>query len=311
MSDQAFVLRLRGREKTSFNENVVGIGWTYADQLFDIEDWEEFKNEVRSKYPDLYGSNERALGNACGSMWRFIHDMGKGDLIVIPLHGMYRVAELLDDHAFYFEKGGKEDYAWRRNAKWLDGKNPIPRSHASGFLQARMRCQQTCVSASDLLEDIKSSLGRSEPISFKQNVLDEVRPKVATHLHKSLTPTNLETLLTEMFKRKGFKAMRLPTRQNMDGDIDVRIELSLGLEVPIRPLHVGIQVKQHQGVTDEYAVRQVKTRLESGDIDRGVVVTNADSFSEIAQKLAQEMDIDLIAKNDLVEWIISSIGVLD
>lgn len=308
MSDQAFVHRVKGYEKTTFNEDVVGIGWSDADRLSDITDWAEFKNEVRTKYQ--YKS-ERTLGNACGSIWRFIHDMKKGDLVVIPLPGRFRVAELLGDDVIYLEKGREEDYAWRRKVRWLDGGKAIPRSHASGYLQARMKCQQTCVSATDLLEDINTALQRSEPISFKQSVLDEVKSNVATHLHKSLTPKNLESLLTQVFKRKGFKAIHLPNRQSKEGDIDVRIEVSLGLEVPIRPLQVGIQVKQHKGVTDKYAVEQVQARLESGDIDRGVVITTGDSFSECAQKLAQELDIDLVAKNDLVEWIISSLGVLD
>ncbi len=65
MSDQAFVLRVKGYERTTFKEDVVGIGWSDADRLSDITDWEEFKNEVRTKYQ--YKS-ERALGNACGSM---------------------------------------------------------------------------------------------------------------------------------------------------------------------------------------------------------------------------------------------------
>ncbi len=307
MTKQAFVLRLKGYEEISFRDDVVGIGWSAAG-LDQFQNWEQLKERVRKVYK--YES-ERALGNVCGSIWRFMREMNKGDLVVVPLHGKFRVAKLLDDDVFYFEAGRKDDFVWRRHVEWLDDGKAVPRAHASGYLQARMKCQQTCVSATDLLEDIKSALTRSEPVSFKGEILNEVRPKVVEHLFKSLTPTRLEELLKKIFQRKGFKAVRLPTRQSKKGDIDVRFEVDLGKEVLIRPLVVGIQAKQHDGVTDEYAVKQVMHRLESGDIHRGVVVTTAESFSQTAVEMAEQLDIDLVSRDELVNWIIASISVLD
>lgn len=127
--------------------------------------------------------------------------MKKEDLVVIPLHGEFKVAELLGDDVIYFEKGREEDYAWRRKVRWLNGGKAIPRSHASGYLQARMKCQQTCVSA---LISWKTSKVRSNTLSlFHLNkALWMKLSQTSLLICISLTTKNLESLLTLVFQRK-------------------------------------------------------------------------------------------------------------
>lgn len=99
MNDQnVFILRLTGREETSFDENVVGIGWSDARGLDSIDDWDTFKDVIHTAYPDY---SSRGLGNVGGSIWNFIHSIGKGSLVDVPLAGSFKVAEVLDDAPFY------------------------------------------------------------------------------------------------------------------------------------------------------------------------------------------------------------------
>ena len=163
MSDHSiFVLRLKGREETSFKENVIGIGWSEARELESVDEWVAFKKVIHDAYPNYSNSG---LGNIGGSIWNFIHGMKAGSLVVVPLPGSFTVAEVLGDLPFYDESGYKKDYAWRRKVKWITEK-PVPRRHARNTLQRKMKCQQTCIDISDLHEHVQAALARTGSCRF-------------------------------------------------------------------------------------------------------------------------------------------------
>lgn len=166
---------------------------------------------------------------------------------------------MLEDSPFYDESGYKDDYAWRRNVKWLTDK-PVPRSHASNTLQHRLKCRQTCIDISTLSEHLQAALHRSSPISFKDELYTDSRPVVFKHLLDSVTDIQLETLIEEIYLAQGHDAKRLPKKQQQDGDVDIRVEIDTGLGADSKPLAISIQVKQHEGMTDKYAVQQIAAR---------------------------------------------------
>ena len=117
-------------------------------------------------------------------------------------------------------------------------------------------------------------------------------------------------MLSEQCKsRCGGLRFCVSEKQQQEGDVDVRVEIDTGLGADSKPLAIGIQVKQHEGKTDKYAVQQIAARLgEGGTIDRGIVVTTATDFDDEAKKLAEELDIALVSRDELANWILDNLG---
>ena len=130
---QAFVLRIAHREdlfQEALNTDQIIIGYAEAEGLLEEEDWEKFREIIKTAYyPD--DSNYRRAGQAGGDMWRFIRDMRKGDLVVVPHNSSFYVAEIAEERALFKQEKQDQDSAYRRSVKWLNKENPIPRKHAN------------------------------------------------------------------------------------------------------------------------------------------------------------------------------------
>lgn len=302
---QAFVLRLDDRLDTSLRDNVIGLGWSRANGL-DIErDWDKFKRIIRTAYPELYADNNRSLGNAAGSMWRFFHEMRVGDVVVVPVPGsQFRAAEVTSP-PYFVESAVDVDFAWRRSVKWLTA-SPVPRSHAPNSLQKRMKARQTAVDATDLLAEIGAALRATHPISFRTAVLSGAKGVVAQAIQESVTDAQLEDLVMRLARTGGAHTFKPPKNSGKPGDADVIATYDLRIANQDSTVKVAYQVKQHQGESDESGVQQLLDRMAAEpDIAHGVFVTAADKVSERARTLAEENDIIVLAEAELVEWILS------
>ena len=158
---QAFILRVSPSEidrvPEALESNQLIIGWANAEGLLDEQlDWSAFREIVRHSYYRDDKTLHRA-GAAAGHLWRFIREMEPGDLVVVPYGSKFYIAEVAGD-PIYSQKNQSEDSAYRRLVKWLNAKQPIPRSYAKSALISRMKIQGTSASATDLLDEIRECL---------------------------------------------------------------------------------------------------------------------------------------------------------
>ena len=92
-------------------------------------------------------------------MWRFIREMKKGDLVVVPAGPVFYVGEVACDEAFYDETKREEDSAYRRAVTWLNNGQSIPRTAVAGSaLASRMKARSTCVKAENVVDEIETCL---------------------------------------------------------------------------------------------------------------------------------------------------------
>ncbi len=82
---RAWVVRAGGKGQPDVSQcfwdaSVAAIGWGTGD-LFQVSNREEIKDRLRHQYPDW---NNRKLGAIAGNIYRFIHGISVGDLIVTP-----------------------------------------------------------------------------------------------------------------------------------------------------------------------------------------------------------------------------------
>lgn len=158
-NDQAFMLRLNSKrtgDRVPYGRQHgrVTIGWPCCGrELIDAPTRDAARRIVHEAYyPD--DTNYRRSGSATGNLWRFLHEMRRGALLVIPHGQNVYLAEVTGD-ADYDETKVKEDIAYFRTAKWLNPNGPFKRAKTPESVQSKMRLWQTCIDATEILLDIQ------------------------------------------------------------------------------------------------------------------------------------------------------------
>jgi hypothetical protein len=303
MTTRAWIVRITEREAFCFKNNTVAIGWAYARGVDRLNlNWVEFKAVVQAAYPQYKTQN--ALGQAAGSIWRFVRDIRPDDWIIAPTWTGLNAARVTGP-LLYDESLVEDDNAWRFPAEWI--RRDIPRDTASAPLQARCTSRQTCIEATEFLAQIQQ-LSRQEGKPNLESALagSEARAAIGKVLDDHLTPNDLELLVSKLASKGGAlveqPAKNLP-RKKGDADIVARYTFP--------PFAVGYQVKKHnvQSTTDEYAVRQIMEAMQDEQlaIDVGCVVTTADEFTAEAKTLAASSTVGpirLMTRDDLIHWVL-------
>src|SRR4051794_34317476 len=122
------------REQAALDLGRVIAGWSETDDLSPYSDRESLRDYIRSVYP----SASRALvANWTGQLWRFLHVISEGDLVVLPLKGEARELVLgrITGPYFYDETA------------------------ARGFRHVRPVTWHRTIARSDLGSDLLDSLG--------------------------------------------------------------------------------------------------------------------------------------------------------
>ena len=190
------------RVQEALEADALIIGWSAARGLLGgALSWEEFRGIVHeSCYPE--DENLRRAGAGSGHMWRFIREMGKGDLVVVPAESkVFYVGEVAGPPWFEDDKV-EEDAAYRRPVRWLNEKRPIPRSIAKAALTSRMKTRGTTASATDLLGQIEESLTAAANVAR-----GEAAPGFASDLRQGLVDRTLAELRGGRIESFGFEKL--------------------------------------------------------------------------------------------------------
>jgi predicted Mrr-cat superfamily restriction endonuclease len=311
---QAFVLRVApsgiDRVDAALSEDQIFIGWAEAEGLLNPSlSWEEFRGIISS----VYYSNEMTLrkaGAAAGNMWRFIREMSKGDLVVVPHGSEFYIAKILGP-ANYDTGKVKEDTAYRRPVLRLNGRKPMSRRIAKSALMSRMKNQGTCVYATDLIEEINDCLNiASEDVTptfqsdlqarLIRDTLDEIRKgRMDSYGFESLIKTVLEGL--------GAESVRIVPRL-----LDKGADLLATFRVAGTFLQlVAIQAKhwQPEPPVGPEVVEQLIRGIEAESADLGMIMTSgmiSDEASNAAEAYYDEkgVRIELVDGDEIAKLIV-------
>jgi len=295
-----------------FKNKQIVIGWSETEKLlFDPTlDRDGFKEILKLKYPN-YINNPYSLGQGTGYLWRFIREMQIGDYAIVPISKAFYIGEVTSDSIYLPDKVA-EDTAIRRNVKWLNNGEPIPRDYCSAGLVSRLKYQGTCVGATDLIEEIESAIEiakKGTAPSFKEQLNDKLIQEVHSLLKSGqayLDSNKFEKLVRDLMIGLGAKTSTTPSKtqyKDSIADVDVIADfIHLGLQV-------YVQVKKHTKESDDHAVNQLIEAIAIDNPDGskpifGWVITSA-KFSPNAEKLANENGIRVINGDDLAEMIVA------
>jgi predicted Mrr-cat superfamily restriction endonuclease len=305
MNQQAFVLRISpsgiDRVSEALSSNQIIVGWAEARGLLDEKlSWEDFRRIISNIY---YAdeNNLRRAGSAGGHMWRFIREMKKGDLVVVPYGSDFYVAEVSGPATHEESKVG-EDTAYRRNVNWLNYKQSISRSLAKSALVSRMKTQGTCAYATDLLTQIKECLHLSKAgakptfqgdlqLRLIRETLDEMRGG-------RMDSFGFENLIHDVPKGLGTDEARvIPRSQDKGADIVATFKVAGAFR---QVLAVQAKHWQPEPPVGKEVVEQLIRGLEAESANLGMVVTSG-TISEEASLVAEQYFEEKGIKIELVD----------
>lgn len=202
---QAFVLRIApsqtDRVPDALADGELIIGWSYASGLLDPSaDLARFREIIQRTYH--HGEkNELKAGKAAGSLWRFIREMGKGDIILVP-HGKDFYVARVSEPAYHDPARVADDTAHRRPVEWLNHALPLPQSAASPALQTRFRRPRAVTPVTDLLADVLSlPIDWSPPATPPAVDLDLTgAPRIKTDVYRIVRDTDLTRRLKALHR---------------------------------------------------------------------------------------------------------------
>jgi hypothetical protein len=167
----------------------------------------------------------------------------------------------------------------------------------------------------DLFSNLMNKLKNGPEETFDESDIEKVlREKINKPLVKfcnefannlnNLNPNNgkasFEKTCEKIVKHFNYEIFKRNTFNKNDGDADLICTMNRSI---LSPFEQGIsklyvQIKKHNGTTDEYAVNQIINKLNSDEIydASGCVMSLCDDFSEKAKELANDNDILLLNK---------------
>jgi hypothetical protein len=152
----AFAFRLRpshiDKVEALLAENQIAIGWSKAEGLltpgFSKED---FRKEVAHHYPDIVQRNW--VGQDVNHLWRFIREMKKGDIVVVPHDDDVHFVQVTSE-AMYLAHQANDDTAIRRDVIPLLGGKPISRASLPSALRKALAFRNTSKELSAVLDEV-------------------------------------------------------------------------------------------------------------------------------------------------------------
>lgn len=307
-----------------FEKGYLALGWRKF-QNSDVLERSRKKKNGRQEFEALMeraGEKSRSRWN----LWRFAQ-FCDGDIVVVPLPGKefavvtvegsaFAVGELcgrtLDGQEEIDREGIRKSGGGYYDIGFLVKVNlckKIERSYADSRLISRMKLRMANAEITDIGESVKEALERDRPVGVHDLLTTAVTEQVREVIRSYVTPDNLERILCWYMQKKGASSAWIPgkneTGKENGADADVIAEFE-----DLRVIFC-IQVKKHEGVTDDWAVRQIveyAAQKQRGAIENGYTyipwaVTTAE-FGEEAVEKARGAGVRLIGGTELIQMLI-------
>jgi restriction system protein len=289
----------------------VSVGWDDLGDLTHLEpNRDAFKTMLREARPDI---KEGAIPVAAGVLYRFIHEIKPGDLVLYPYKPDSTLAfgRITGDYRW---DAGSELHRHRRDVQWLD--SGVPRQkfsqaalyeigsavtlftvkrHANEFL-AHLGLESSVEVAAPQAPSDETEAAEDDPNATR--IEEWTRDYIIQTLMHELSGHEFEHFVAQLLQAMGYKT-RVTTASG-DGGIDVVAHKDpLGLEPPI----IKVQCKRTLATQGGPNVQQLTGALAPGGNELGLFVTLG-AFSADARHIERtRQDLRLLSGPDLVELI--------
>jgi restriction system protein len=296
-------------------KGVVALGWRALGDLAQLKpDRDAFKAAVSRHFPHF---KPGAIPTSAGQLYRFVHEMKEGDLIVYPskrdrkvyvgrIIGPYRF-----DPSLAAAEGEGEGYPNIRPVKWLASQ---PRAaftqgalyeigSAMSFFQVRTYADEFRAAAEGKavkLEPVADPTVKWVAEEIEENTRDFVLKKIA----QELKGHPLSAFVAHLLETMGYRTRVSP--EGPDGGIDVIAHKDeLGFEPPI----IKVQVKSGEGSVGDPTVASLYGKVGTGDF--GLFVTLGTFTAQARNFERGKSNLRLIDGEELVNLVFEHYEQLD
>jgi hypothetical protein len=129
-----------------------------------------------------------------------------------------------------------------------------------------------------------------------ERVLESLKADLRRTLNPNNSDLSFESLCERLLVKSGYTVVGRNVFDGAGGDVDIHCTRKRADASPFETGDVTlfVQVKKHEGITDEIAVRQLVKMMSKDATADGCVMSLAEGFSDAAKELAEQNDILLL-----------------
>lgn len=282
------------------SKSCVALGWQSMGDLGKIgPNRDAFKAAVAKAYPN---KKPGAIPNNAGQLFRFVHEMNKGDLVVFPHRQERKIHLGIVAGPYEYRPGGEAGYPQVRKVKWL---KTVERTlftqgalyeigSALSFFQVKTYADEFRAA----LEGKAVAPPVSEDITIPNvaaDIEDNTRDFVLKRLSQELKGIPMESFVKHLLECMGYQA-RLARKNEPSVDVIAHKD-HLGIEPPI----IKVQVKSGDGTTADKDVSALFGKLSPGEY--GLFVTLGTYSPQCRNYEQGKANLRLIDGDELVDLI--------
>ena len=284
-------------------KHLIALGWPVVGDLSKLKaDRESFKAKVSECYPN---TKPGAVPVWAGLLFRFLHEMKTGDIIVYPSKHdrQIHLGEVAGDYKF--DPKQDSEYPHLRPVKWL---RSLPRTHFTQGALYEIGSAVSLFQVKNYADEFHSAL-EGKVTSAPSVQQDETVAAVAQDIEENTRDFVLKTLAQEfkghpfadfvahLMGKMGYRTRVSP--EGPDGGIDIIAHKDeLGFEPPI----IKVQVKSTEGKVGDPDASALYGKVSPGEY--GLLVTLG-TFTSQAKTFARgKSNLRLIDGDELVDLVL-------
>lgn len=286
-------------EKLFMDRGVMALGWREIGSFEGFKARNDFKEKYRETYP---GKSKQHIATCAGQLFRFTHEVQKGDLVVFPSRENREVyiGEIKGDYQFRPEVDN--GYPNQRKVTWM---KTIPRTYfsqgalyemgsAMSLFQIRNYADEVIAALEGI--EIETSSDDDTIALVAEDIENQTRDFILKQLERNLKGIPLEDFIVHLLITMGYRA-RLTKKNEPSVDIIAHKD-KLGFEPPM----IKVQVKSAPGKIGDKDVSALYGKVDNNEF--GLLITLGE-FTSAAWSFAMgKSNLRLIEGVELVDLII-------
>jgi restriction system protein len=281
--------------------NCVALGWSKMGDLSSLRpDREAFKARVAEAYPHFKAG---AIPNSAGQLFRFVHEMKRGDIVLYPSKRDRQVHFGRVEGPYKYDPDKEPGYPNLRPVIWL---RALPRTHFTQGALYEIGSALSFFQVKTYAEEFLAALeGKSAPppvhedasaAEVAEDIEETTRDFVLKRLAQELKGHPLAEFVAHLLAAMGYRCRLSP--EGPDGGIDIIAHRDeLGFEPPI----IKVQVKSAEGNIGDPVVSALYGKASAGEF---ALLVTLGTFTAQARNFARsKSNLRLIDGDELVSLV--------
>ena len=285
------------------HKNRVALGWSKLGDLSEVPGTREaFKVLLTQHYPD---KKPGAVPVEAGQLFRFVHEMQKGDLVVYPsmIDRRVHIGQVIGPYEYHPDT--ELSYPHQRPVKWLKSVSRTRFTQGALYeIGSAMSLFQVKNYADEFIAALESQVQPQQSVAEDETialVVEDIEQTTADFIHKQLAKElkghAFADFVAHLLERMGYRTR--VSKPGPDGGIDIIAHKDeLGFEPPF----IKVQVKSGEGNVSAPEVQALYGNIDNTQF--GLFVTLG-TFTNSALSFARgKGNLRLISGDELIGLIL-------